>query len=372
MIVPRLCADPSHRKKVFRNALYALKEKTKSKPLDERCTDKDIMKVSTYWAYMIRQNANKPFEELVAASKSVLEHHFNNHEFCGSWCRVKQGINDGKYRSKTEHKKLYESLQVIMATYGSRDKLKELHHNYTTQGNEAMNTSIASYAPKTKTYSTTMSLHNRVKMAAAIQIVVSKERGKRRTKLIEVKRKRQERFYEKIKKAIEADERAKRKGLGTYRTGAAIHDRSDINEFRGATSGAVLQPCIDCGEYDHKTSRSQKCQKNEKFDPTTAAKRCPDCERRGHASVRSKLCPKHAANLPVNNVAAVAVPDDRSGRELSELPLANARVAEEIVESDLVEKETEVNFGTVAASSDRENEVLLQHRCQKGLIQSFL
>ena len=108
-----------------------------------------------------------------------------------------------------------------MDTYASEEKLMELHHNYTTQGNEAMNTSIASYAPKTKTYSTTMSLHNRVKMAAAIQIVgefeywnkiygalgmemsedtarfnksqdTSKDRAKRRTEQTDVRRKRQE------------------------------------------------------------------------------------------------------------------------------------------------------------------------------------
>ena len=50
MIAPRVIADPTHRKKVFRSALYLLKERTKSKPLGERCTDRDILKLSTYWA----------------------------------------------------------------------------------------------------------------------------------------------------------------------------------------------------------------------------------------------------------------------------------------------------------------------------------
>jgi hypothetical protein len=236
-----------------------------------------------------------------------------------------------------------------MDTYASEEKLMELHHNYTTQGNEAMNTSIASYAPKTKTYSTTMSLHNRVKMAAAIQIVgefeywnkiygalgmemsedtahfnesqdTSKDRAKRRTEQTDVRRKRQEQFYEKIKKAIEADERAKRKGLGTYRSGVAINDRSNMNEFREVTIGAgpplsEQQPCIDCGEYDHKTSRSKKCEKNEKFDPTTAAKRCPDCDRRGHSSSRSQHCPKHPLNVPANDAPTLTGHVDESAQQ---------------------------------------------------------
>ena len=45
-----------------------------------------------------------------------------------------------------------------------------LRHEWSTHKNEAMNKGVASYAPKDKTYSTTMSLVTRVEMAGAVQI----------------------------------------------------------------------------------------------------------------------------------------------------------------------------------------------------------
>jgi len=262
MHIPYIYADPTHRKKVLRNALYLLKEKTKSTEHDERCTDGDIMKLALYWGYAVKQNKNGTFDEFMLAIEAVLEHHFNNHAVCGKWCPVNKGNTNGKYRSKEIHGKLFVHLQTVMGTYMTEEKLRQLHHGYSTQGNEAMNQSVASYAPKTKTYSTTMSLHNRVKMAASIQIVghvefwkqvynelqmempketasfhkyrqTVKRSGKLRTEQTAVKRQRTEQYHEKMKKALVADEKAKRKGMGTYGSGVGFHDASDINEFPG-------------------------------------------------------------------------------------------------------------------------------------------
>eukprot|EP00978_Attheya_sp_CCMP212_P043133 scaffold275888_cov39-Attheya_sp.AAC.2 len=101
--------------------------------------------------------------------------------------------------------------------------------------------------------------------------------------------------------------------MGTYATGSGFHDRSGDNEFQGgATAGGGRNkphhPCIDCGEYDHKTSKSRKCEKNADFDPQTAAKRCSDCKRQGHVLSRSKLCPKHTSNLPISEEPTGASP----------------------------------------------------------------
>ena len=46
-----------------------------------------------------------------------------------------------------------------------------LQHDWSTQINEAMNQSVASYAPKNKTYSKSTSLLCRVHIAAAVQII---------------------------------------------------------------------------------------------------------------------------------------------------------------------------------------------------------
>eukprot|EP00978_Attheya_sp_CCMP212_P043689 scaffold289471_cov57-Attheya_sp.AAC.2 len=132
---------------------------------------------------------------------------------------------------------------------------------------------------------------------------------------------------------------ARRKGEGTYATGAGFHDASGTNEFRGGnmTGRQDQQPCIDCGKYGHRTQKSKKCEKHANFDPATAAKRCTDCARRGHSSLRSKLCPKHAANLPVSTVTG---PVDGSAEEVSNQPSpVNDPLTEQIVEDFFVQHE---------------------------------
>ena len=50
------------------------------------------------------------------------------------------------------------------------DMLKQLWHEWDTQKNEAMNTSVAALAPKNKTYSMSDSLATRVAIAAGCQV----------------------------------------------------------------------------------------------------------------------------------------------------------------------------------------------------------
>ena len=47
----------------------------------------------------------------------------------------------------------------------------QLSHTYNTQYNEAMNSSVASFAPKGKTYSKTESLDPRVPISVGVQIL---------------------------------------------------------------------------------------------------------------------------------------------------------------------------------------------------------
>jgi len=49
--------------------------------------------------------------------------------------------------------------------FTTEERLQESLHNYSTQKNEVMNNSVAKYAPKTRTYSTTMALTNRIMIA---------------------------------------------------------------------------------------------------------------------------------------------------------------------------------------------------------------
>ena len=58
----------------------------------------------------------------------------------------------GYYRCKDKHRKLYHDLTKAFAPYITHDMMRMLHHEYDTQKNEALNNSVASYAPKSKTY----------------------------------------------------------------------------------------------------------------------------------------------------------------------------------------------------------------------------
>jgi hypothetical protein len=76
---------------------------------------------------------------------------------------------EGKYfRSKLDHPILYGQITAAVAPYLTKGKLSMLMHNWSTQINEAMNNSVAAYAPKIKNFSATISLKTRVGIAAGV------------------------------------------------------------------------------------------------------------------------------------------------------------------------------------------------------------
>ena len=56
------------------------------------------------------------------------------------------------YRCKIRHQQLYANITTVYAPYITKEMLVMLHHNNDMQMNEAINTSVAKYAPKGKTY----------------------------------------------------------------------------------------------------------------------------------------------------------------------------------------------------------------------------
>ena len=63
-----------------------------------------------------------PFLEFQEAMKAVVEHHFNNHEFCSAWCPAKKWAGEEKvrkelrYRCKIKDRELYEQFTEIHET----------------------------------------------------------------------------------------------------------------------------------------------------------------------------------------------------------------------------------------------------------------
>eukprot|EP00957_Ditylum_brightwellii_P024623 1860595-Ditylum_brightwellii.AAC.1 len=82
-------------------------------------------------------------------AQAPLEHLYDNHEICGSWCRrqsatVEQRVKVRQYYcSKDLHGKLYVQVKDLFGEFMSRKCLEECHYKYDTQLNEGLNTIVA-------------------------------------------------------------------------------------------------------------------------------------------------------------------------------------------------------------------------------------
>ena len=192
---PKWLADPSHRTRVVARAIFAL-VKLKLKKSD--CRSIDAHRFKRYFGYMLKQSRHGTLEEMLIRSRAVLEHLFNNHEFCDpKWCvplRRRKKPNDENstmngslfpneslpddvegtssrvtfYRSKIEDKVLYDQMKGAYQPYITPERCMESLHCHDTQLNEALNSLVAKYAPKNRSYGTTMSLNNRISIVIGI------------------------------------------------------------------------------------------------------------------------------------------------------------------------------------------------------------
>ena len=352
---PSFVADPNHRRKTLSNGLYALAMRAKTSPEEQRkqydkrmatrkakreqqeregnskptkkdppfvlkpwnmgMNKSDCRRLSKNFAFMARTLQHKTTDkEIIDAGQCVLEHHFDNHEFCGDWCRrkivVQQQIiaattttnnnknneQEGKfYRDKATEIELYNELKKILARFITLEALKEVAHNMDTCANESFNNTVSWLAPKNKVYCGTSSLKNRICVALGLTslgtlkyyeglflrmgITMEKDvrhylqftgnnRRKRieRSKTTQYKRKRKSQEMDKIKKeaAEAAVDRAKRQGV--YRSGIGMTGGYDECQAKKTTAKAPTtgrKPCI-CGGTDHQRTTSKKCKLNPK------------------------------------------------------------------------------------------------------------
>jgi hypothetical protein len=134
---PLFVADPNHRRKVYTGELLSVKM---SKVADRfTMTKMDCTRLGKNFGYMVRTLKRRPEEEWETAGRAVIEHHFDNHEFCGAWCpRKRQDAEERNakaryYRNKTDDAKLYDVLQKITMRFISLDRLQEVAHGMDTQ-----------------------------------------------------------------------------------------------------------------------------------------------------------------------------------------------------------------------------------------------
>jgi hypothetical protein len=146
-------------------------------------TKMDATRIGKNFSYMVRQFTRMDESRYCDAAKAVLEHHFDNHAYCGGWCPRRRNptmSNRGYYyRCKTKDAKLYVKLQEILERFITPERLKEVAHGMDTQCNESFNNTFSWLAPKNKVYCGTRSLRNRLCIGIGIHALGTTEYFKR-------------------------------------------------------------------------------------------------------------------------------------------------------------------------------------------------
>jgi hypothetical protein len=307
---PMFVADPNHRKKVFTGDLYALKMKKGGKNFT--MTGMDVVRLGKNFGYMIRCLKKQPESEWEKAAKAVLEHHFDNHEYCGRWCpRLRQSAEQRKaaaryYRCKTKDAKLYNALHDILERFTTMDKLRDVAHGMDTQINESFNNTFSWFAPKNKVYCGSESLTNRLSIAIGVNSVGLEMYFVRLFRMMKItmpadilhflgtKQRHRERRHNKRKHADAKKARANIR-YAKLKKAEADAKKSAINRDGKYQSGMNMAP----GSADGYTAEEllAAAAKKPKGD-----KVCPFCQKRGHKTQRSTKCLYYNKPLPTATV----------------------------------------------------------------------
>ena len=299
-------SDRNHRVRTIARELFILGRK---KLADCIGTTHDAERMKRNLSYSIRMNCSKELSDLEHGVKSVLEHHFNNHEFCGTWCQCKGKTTEEmkdlklKYHDKQIHAKYYEQCKIIFNK--CLLKIKDVHHQYNSNLNEGMNKLICKFVPKdrglngTREYETRVNyavcvdsigyletmveLFNKLDMKLSYNIIrklfaMDKRKIYKRNyyQKIETKRKRIQTLHDKLRKG-EAQLRKARAKEQIYLSGINYTEEMDLNctvtppstkvpsKKQKKTVGTQNDiPCKSCGMYGHTRKSSHKCRFNKK------------------------------------------------------------------------------------------------------------
>jgi predicted small secreted protein len=310
---PSFVADPNHRKKVLTGELIALdKAKVSEKATMTRM---DSTRLGKNFGYMIRTLKNLDVSEYCKAGAAVLEHHFDNHEHCGPWCRRKTMTtaqlesSTRYYRCKTADAKLYKILADKINRFTTLERLQEVAHGMDTQVNESFNNTASWFAPKNKVYCGSSSLTNRLSIALGINSLGLKEYFKRLFKRLGI------RCSSNVLHSLQTRDRSRNYRLKTVKTTDKKKDRIKrkhlqlvedeavaVKERNKRT--AVYQSGIYMADEDNDQPPGPAPQKRKKNNPKNLV--CPRCGLQGHSTTRSRKClhytgPRHTQVLRNND-----------------------------------------------------------------------
>jgi hypothetical protein len=295
---PLFVADPNHRRKGLSGELIKLD----TGRVDEKftMTRMDTTRLAKNFGYMARTLKDREPTEYVEAASACLEHHFDNHQFCGDWCKRKNESDEGKktshkyYRCKVKDAKLYSVLSNKMERFCTQDRLEEMAHTLDTNMNEAFNQICTWFAPKNKVFAGSGSLHNRIALAVGVNSLgvesffkrlfkalgipltpnvayylelKEKNRSKRlaKVKTKEAKKKKNKRKHDRLADDVKIAKMERLKRTGTYRRGMNLDEQLEdlLDAAAEKPKAKKYKPsgkfCEYCGVKGHLTKRSQEC-----------------------------------------------------------------------------------------------------------------
>ena len=303
---PTWLADPSHRCKVVAKQIFKLAAQDRS---TTECTNVDAFRIKKYYGYAVKMNRNKTLGELRQAVLNIVEHLFGDHNGCDpQWCKPRKiqlqnkdlppgkdpiPCTSGFYRCKVKNQRLYRQINECMSKVLTDEFLCQCLHEFDTQKNEGMNTSVNKYARKGRTYCTSTSLSNRVMISLGVQnygyekfwlsvydslsvsispalrkYLTKKDERKRGKNAYESKRenkiKRAKKTNEKIKLEIAKAKKDAARGC-TYGSGIAMEANGQIPleivemEKKKKTAKSQICPFAGCYGRNHTTTKSKQC-----------------------------------------------------------------------------------------------------------------
>jgi hypothetical protein len=290
-------ADLSHRVRTFAKYLYALKTLGVGK---SEMNAIDCLRLKRNYAWWLFTGTKLTFEEFRNQAKSPILHHFNDHSQCGTWCQHTKKSKDElrklkKYRCKERNAKLYLQCDEIMERFCSEERLRECHHQMSSQKNEAMNRSIMRYAPKDKTYGRTMALTSRINIAIGIDCVGHPEYYERLFKAMHfgiteltysgLRRMWRKKEYGRMYSGLKSVKLRRRLKARTKMIEGVAKMEVDLEEGRCYSTGIVLE------NEDDQQGEPPARKKGRRNNPLTNAKQVCKCGGEDHQRVSSKNCP---------------------------------------------------------------------------------
>jgi hypothetical protein len=296
-------ADKGHRVRGYASPIFA--EANKSKKNGCGVTKADAERIKRRLSWTLRLHCGGTYEEFKTAVEAVLEHHFDNHEYCGDWCTSAHGTEEEvreqgfRFRSKTNDHAMYLFLKKHHDAFMQDEKLRQLFHQFDTNSVEGFNKFLTKFLHKDMTLCQTIENAARAYLALCLQSIGYRQTYKRLFELtgIELNESdmtslflRSEDAMKLWKKVHRRKESVKIKRMRTYykKLREAVAQTIKDNKRAFSYSSGMMGP----GGGEQEAEQQQVGGGNRKRKSGS----CKHCGSTGHTRITSYQCPSNPRN----------------------------------------------------------------------------